>query len=233
VVKKLASGLLLLFAILLVSCGGIKAQENKSFVGLSSGFAIPYGNFKAIDLDGGSFAITGFTANVEGAWFFLPYLGIGASAGMNMNPIWLGALEWAKVLNDPFLNDLSIRSEPFITVTAMAGAYTNIPIWRNFSFSGKLLGGLLYGRTPYQLYKPEYYFTGPPYYEITPAKDYKFSWQAGAGIQYDVSPCVGLLLEGVIMYDKLSFNFRTANGIRTDVHTISLFNTTLGVRIKI
>lgn len=211
----------------------LRAQEKESFAGISSGFAIPYGNFRATNLDDGSFAITGFAVNVEGAWFFMPKLGVGGSAGLNLNPLWLGALEWAKVVNDPFLNDLSIRSEPFITVTAMAGAYTKLPVWRNFSFTGKLLGGLLYGRTPYQLNKPEYFFAGPPYYEITPAQDWKFSWQAGAGIQWDVSPCVALLLEGVIMYDKLNFDFLTANGIRTDTHTIALINTSLGVRIKI
>ena len=120
-----------------------------------------------------------------------------------------------------------------VLLTAMVGGYTKIPVWRSFSFTGKLLGGLLYGRTPYQLYKPQYFFNGPAYYEITPAKDWKFSWQAGAGIQWDVSPCVGLVLEGVVLYDKLNFDFRTASGIRTDTHTISLVNTSLGVRIRI
>jgi len=232
-VKKHLSIVLVVILLLPLTCLRSTAQEKESFAGISAGFAIPFGNFRSTSLDGGSFAITGFNVNVEGAWFFKPKIGVGASVGLNMNPLWLGALEWAKVLNDPFLNDVSIRSEPFITATAMAGAYTQIPVWRNFSVTGKLLGGLLYGRTPYQLYKPEYYLVGPDFYEITPARDYKFSWQAGAGIQYDVSPCVGLLLEGVVMYDKLSFNFRTANGTRTDIHTIALLNTTLGVRIRI
>lgn len=218
---------------LTLNTGGIIAQEKESFAGISAGFAIPYGNFSSAVIPGGSFAITGLAVNAEGAWFFAPKFGVGASVGFQMNPIWTEAQEWVRVLNDPFLNDLSIRSEPFITVTAMAGGYTRIPIWRNFSFAGKFLGGLLYGRTPYQLHKPEYFFSGPAYYEITAAKDWKFSWQAGAGIQYDVSPCVGLLLEGVIMYDKLSYNFLTAQGIRTDIHTIALINTSLGVRIKI
>ncbi len=211
----------------------IIAQEKESFAGISAGFAIPYGNFSAAVLPGGSFAITGLAVNAEGAWFLTPKFGIGASVGFHMNPIWTEAQEWVRIQSDPFLYYLSIRSEPFTTVTAMAGGYTKLPIWRNFSFTGKLLGGLLYGRTPYQLHKSKYIFLGPSYYEITPAKDWKFSWQAGAGIQYDISPCVGLLLEGVIMYDKLSFDFRTADGIRTDIHTIALINTSLGVRIKI
>jgi hypothetical protein len=224
---------LILIFLLVILHGSLKAQEKPSFAGISSGFAIPYGNFRSTSLDGGSFALTGFAINAEGAWFFLPKWGVGASAGFNMNPLYLGPLEWEKVLNDPFLQDVSIRSEPFMTFTAMAGMYTRLPVWKQFFFTGKLLGGLLYGRTPYQLYKPTYFMVGPAYYEITPAKDWKFSWQAGAGILYDISPCVDLLLEGVIMYDRLSFNFKTASGMRTDVHTIALINTSLGVRIKI
>lgn len=208
-------------------------QEKTSFVGINAGVSIPYGKFRSTDLEDGSFALTGMNVNMEGAWYFLPKLGVGASVGFNLNPVDVSSLGWEKVINDPFLNDLTIRSDPYLTVTAMAGLYTKLPIYKTLYFSGKLLGGLLYGRTPYQLYKPEYFLAGPDYYEITSAQDWKFSWQAGAGLIYDVSPCIGLILEGVIMYDKLSFNFRTANGTRTDVHTISLINTTLGVRIKL
>ena len=210
-----------------------RSQDNPSFVGLNAGFSIPYGKFRSTDLEDGSFALTGMNVNAEGAWFFSPKLGVGASGGFNLNPVYVSALGWAKVQDDPFLQDVTIRSDPYLTVTAMAGMYTKLPVYKNFYFSGKLLAGLLWGRTPYQLHKPEYFATGPDYYEITSAKDWKFSWQAGAGIVYDLSPCVSLLLEGVIMYDQLSFNFNTANGIRTQVHTISIINTTLGFRIRI
>lgn len=209
------------------------AGEKQAFAGISAGFSIPYGNFRATVLPEGSFALTGLNVNAEGAWFFIPKLGVGAAAGFNLNPVYVSALGWAKVVNDPFLNDVTIRSDPYLTITAMVGLYTKLPVYKKFSFSGKLLGGLLFGQTPYQLYKPEYFMVGPPYYEITSARDWKFSWQAGAGIVYDISPCVGLILEGVIMYDKLSFNFLTGSGTRTDVHTIALINTTLGIRINI
>lgn len=206
-------------------------QDNPSFVGLNAGFSIPFGNFRSTDLEDGSFALTGMNVNAEGAWFFNPKLGVGASAGFNLNPVYVSVLGWEKVQNDPFLQDLTIRSDPYLTVTAMAGLYTKLPVWRKFFFRGKVLGGLLYGQTPYQLYKPEYFIQGPDYFEITSAQDWKFSWQAGAGIQYDISPYVAVILEAVIMYDQLSFDFNTANGIRTDVHTISLVNTTLGFQI--
>lgn len=232
-VKIRTAFFLTLFLFLSLWNKNLIAGEKEAFAGLNVGFSFPYSNFRAIVLPEGSFAENGFSMNAEGAWFFMPRFGIGASAGFNLNPVYVSALGWAKVLNDPFLNDLTIRSDPYLTATAMAGLYTKLPVYKKFAFSGKLLGGLLFGQTPYQLYKPEYFLAGPPYYEITSARDWKFSWQAGAGVVYDVSPCVGLILEGIIMYDKLSFNFRTANGTRTDVHTIALINTTLGIRINI
>jgi hypothetical protein len=224
---------ILLVGFLVVLILPVGSQPGNSFVGFNAGMAFPYGKFRATTLDEGSFAMNGFSFYGEGAWFFRPKFGIGASAGFNLNPVDVTALGWAKVQDDPFLQDVTIRSDPYLTITAMGGGYTKIPLWRNFFFSGKILGGLIYGETPYQLYKPEYFIFGPPYYEITPAKNWKFSWQAGAGIQYDVSPYIGLVLEGVILYDQLAFDFQTANGIRTDIHTIALINTTLGVRIRL
>lgn len=209
------------------------SQETPSFVGFNAGLSIPVGKFRETSLEDGSFALTGMNVNAEGAWFFMPKLGVGASVGFNLNPVDVSSLGWEKVKDDPFLNDLTIRSEPWLTITAMAGAYTKLPLYKDFFFTGKLLGGLLWGETPYQLYKPEYFATGPDYYEITSARNWKFSWQAGAGIQYDISPCIGLILEGVFMYDQLDFAFSTANGTRIDTHTISLINTTLGLRINL
>jgi len=209
------------------------AQEKPSFAGLGAGFSIPYSKFRSTNLEDGSFALTGLSVNAEGAWFFKPRIGIGGNAGFNLNPVYVSALAWAKVQDDPFLEDLTIRSDPYLTVTAMVRFYTKIPVYKQIFVTGKLLGGLLYGKTPYQLYKPQYFLAGPSYYEITSAKDWKFSWQAGAGIQYELSPCIGLVIEAVIMYDQLSFNFKTASEIRTDVHTISIINTNFGIRIRI
>jgi opacity protein-like surface antigen len=217
----------------IVASRDLHAQVKNSFFGINTGASFPIGDFKSTELNTGSFAITGLTVNMEGAWFFLPYLGVGASAGFNLNPLDVGALEWETYNIDPFLNDISIRSEPFFTVTAMAGAYTICPVYKKVSVTGKLLGGLLFGNTPYQLYKPEYFLFGPPFYEKTSAQDWKFSFQAGAGIHYDVSGCIGLIAEATILYDKLNFNFNTSQGIRTDVRTIAMINTTIGFRIKI
>jgi hypothetical protein len=223
----------LLFVLLSFGIFSLAAQDKPSFIAIRSGVSIPYGKYHATTLDGGSFTTAGFNASAEGAWFFHPKFGIGASAGLNFHPVDVYRLGWEKVQQDPFLDDLYIRSDPYTIITAMAGFYSQLPIVKKFSFTGKLLGGLLWGKTPYQLYKPEYFLVGPPYYEITSSKDYKISWQAGIGFRYDISPCFGLVLDADIFYDKLIFGFNTALGTRYDEHIISFINTTLGVRFDL
>lgn len=209
------------------------SQEKPNFFGVRAGVSIPYGKYKSYDLEERSFAITGLNISSEGAWFFHPNIGVGASVGFNLHPINVSSLGWEVLQADPSMEDLTIRSEPYQIITAMGGIYTQIPIKEKFSFTGKLLGGLLYGKTPYQLYKADFFTAGMVYYELTSAQDWKFSWQAGAGFLYEISPCYGLVVDAEIMYDKLSFDFYTSDGTRTDVRTISFINTTFGVRFKL
>jgi hypothetical protein len=209
------------------------SQKNPSFIAIRGGASIPFGKYHEKSLDGGSFTLTGFNASAEGAWFFHPKFGVGATAGINFHPVDVGVLGWEKVQADPFLDDLYIRSDPYRIITAMAGFYTQLPIKGKFSFTGKLLCGLLWGQTPYQLYKPNYFLIGPAYFEITPATDYKFSWQGGIGLRYDISPCFGFVIDAEMIYDELKFNFTTGSGNRIDERIISFINTTMGIRFNL
>jgi len=209
-------------------------QEKPSFIGVRSGVSLPFGEYHKKSLDGGSFTLTGFDVSAEGAWFFHPKFGVGASFGVNMHPVDVQLLGYEKVQSDPFLEDLYIRSNPYLIITGMGGLFVQLPIKNKFSFTGKALCGLLYGETPYQLYKPEYFMTGPDFYEITPSKDWKFSWQAGFGLRYDITPCYALVFDTEMVYDQLTFGFTTGSGnTRYDVKTISFINTTLGVRFNL
>lgn len=230
---KLAKFRLILLGSLLLVTGINYAQKKPSFIAIRGGASIPFGQYTYKNLESGSFTLTGFNISAEGAWFFKPKFGVGASAGLNFHPVDVGPLGWEKVLDDPFLEDVYIRSDPYVMMTAMAGFYTQLPIKGKFHFTGKILGGLLWGQSPYQLYKPQYYMTGPSYYEITSATDWKFSWQAGAGIRYDISPCFGLVFDSEIFYDELGFSFNTSTGTYTDKRIISFVNTTLGIRFNL
>ena len=99
------------------------------------------------------------------------------------------------------------------------------------SLHGKLLGGVMWAKTPYQLYKPEYFLVGPDYFEITSSKDRSPMILVGAGIQVEVSPCIAFRVEGEYQYSKLVFGFNSATGPRYEYRTISFVNTTLALII--
>jgi opacity protein-like surface antigen len=211
----------------------VQARDKQSFVGLRSGISIPIGGYAAKELDGGSFTQAGFNVTIDGAWFFKPKFGIGGSVGLNLHPVDVVALSGERINSDPFLNNVVIRSEPYKIITAMGGVYFQLPFGNGFSFSAKLLGGLLYGKTPYQLYKPDYYLLPNNWAEITSAQDWKFSWQTGFGLRYNLSSCIDLIFDTGLFYDQLAFNFNTFSGLRTDTKTIAFINTTVGFRINL
>ena len=203
------------------------SQNKYSYVGLKGGLSIPVGPYKAKDLETGCFTELGFTVSVEGAWYFKNYLGVGGQFGLNFHPVDVRSLGWEKVINDPFLNDLTIRSDPYQIITGAVGLFSRWDFWKVLSLHGKLMGGLMWAKTPYQLYKPEYFLVGPEYFEITSSKDRNFMGIAGAGIQVEVSPCIAFRAEAELQYSEMVFGFNTALGPRYEYRTISYINTSL------
>ena len=116
------------FIILILGVNNLEAQDKPSFFGIRSGVSIPYGKYHATDLDGGSFTTTGFNVSAEGVWFFHPKFGIGASAGLNFHPVDVYRLGWEKVQEDPFLEDLYIRADPYMIITRLLVFYHHFQI---------------------------------------------------------------------------------------------------------
>jgi hypothetical protein len=209
----------------------VRAQDFPSFVSIRSGVSIPVGDYAFKELEGGSYAQPGFNVTLGGAWFFKPKFGVEAIASMNLHPVDVASLGRSKVDADPFLLDVTIRSDPYLIITSMIGPAVQLPLGGRFSIKGKFLGGLLYGKTPYQLYKPEYFGVNAPWSEITSSQDWKLSWQAGIGLAYYLS-CVGFVFDTEIIHDQLEFMFNTAGGgVRIDYKTISIINATLGIHL--
>jgi hypothetical protein len=175
----------------------------------------------------------GFTAGAEGAWYFKPWLGVGGQFGIHFHPVDVRSLGWEKVQDDPFLQDVIIRSDPYQIITGTIGLYSRWNFWKVLSLHGKILGGVMWAKTPYQLYKPEYFLTGPEYFEITSAKDRNLAGGLGAGIQVEAGGCIAFRLEGEYYYSKMVFAFRTAGETRLDYRDISFVNTTLALVIKL
>lgn len=207
------------------------AQDHPSYISLQSGVSLPFGGYSSTTLDEGSFTQTGFNVTIEGAWFFSRHFGTGISAGLNLHPVDVSALGRAQVNNEPFLTDVIIRSEPYRIITVMPGIFAGFQFSEQWQFNGKIVAGLLHGKTPYQLYKPNYYLLPDEWKEITSTRDYKFSWQAGVSIVYQISSCVGISLNGSILYDELQFTFQTVRGSRTDNRPIGMINLMAGLNI--
>lgn len=206
------------------------SQDKPSFVGIQAGPSIPIGKYSAIELPDGSFTTTGFNTSLEGAWFFLPWMGVGGQAGMSFHPVDVRSLGYEKVIEDPFLDDVTIRSDPYRNYTFYAGVYFEWPLVQRLSLTSKALGGMLLSYTPYQLYKANYYLIGVKWYEITSAGDFEYSFLAGTGLKYSLKNCIGFTLNGEFTYNQADFDFTTSDGsIRTDVRVISYLNVVLGV----
>lgn len=221
----------LFFLILLIS-GTIQAQEKPSFFSLLAGTSLPVGGFHSKELPDGGFALPGMNVSMEGAWFFKPWIGVGAQAGIYFHPVDIRTLGYEKVIADPFMDDVYIRSNPYMTIAANAGLFFNFPLIQRLSLTAKTLGGMMYSETPYQLYKAEYYLVGEQWYEITASGDYEFSFLAGAGLRYNLKSCIGFVLNTDFTYNVLDFDFITLGGdIRTDKKIISYIDISAGLVI--
>lgn len=219
----------ILLSILIVSLQISSAQQLQSFAGIRSGISFPVGGYKSTTLDEGSFAQAGFNVTAEGAWYFSKHLGIGLSAGLNLHPVDVASLGRAQVNREPFLTNVMIRSEPFRVITVMPALFAGHRITGKLTLFGKLGAGLLYGETPYQLYKPDYYLLPDEWEEVTRASDQKFSWQGGLGITWEISSCAGVTLQSDVIYDTLEFTFYTASGPRADSRQIAMINLLAGI----
>lgn len=222
--------ILLLFVFLLGKGFG---QDSPSFFGISAGVSFPVGDYSRNSLDVGCFTQTGYNVTAEGAWFIISDFGMGASVGVNLHPVDIEALEKEKIGQDKFLESLTIRSEPYTIMTIMGGPYFRQRLFTRFKLSGKINGGVVYGRTPYQLYKTRYFQTGPDYYEITSARDWNLGGQASLGLRYEISPCFALVAEGEFTYSQLDFTFNSALGQTVNHRVITILNTKLGLRVNL
>ncbi len=200
---------------------------------LQGGASKPILDFSSTNLQKGSFALTGFATSAELKVITNNKLGGFIQGGVQLLPVDVGSLGYEKVKADPFLQDLYIRSDPFKVLHLLAGPLYQIPLWKSFFFEGQLGAGVFFSSTPYQLYKPSFFFMGPPYYEITPSKDVSFAYGASVKAIYDLTPCYQIAIASQFMNSKASFDFESATRVRTDVRNISLLNTSLSLILKL
>lgn len=226
--------LVILVATLLVSMKsqGLLAQQD-IYISLNSGVSFPVGQFSGTTLNEDSFAKPGISFGAEAVWFFHPFIGIGIEGNINNNPLDVTKLTSEKFKEDPFLEELSIRSESFKTTTFSGGVFGRYGINKKWTAHVKILAGFMRCHTPYQLYRTQYFQVGPTYYEITSSRDDAFVLIPGIGIQYLFSRGIGFKLDGEFQSQQMSFPFQTSSGITHKERKVSYFQLILGMLIKI
>jgi len=209
-----------------------RSQEHKSFIGYRMGPSFPQGKYYLNDLDQGSYANPGMNFSIEGAWFFKPFLGVGAEISENLHPIDVDNLAYDKVIADPSLESLNLQSEPYEVRTYMAGIYFRWPIYKEKIFiQAKGMGGMIWMRTPNQLHGARFFMGFEHSWWITSARDTKFTFLAGTGIEYYLFDRVGLILNVEYTQAKMEFTFYTGNDSYIKTHYVSYLNTALGISI--
>lgn len=209
------------------------AGDGKSFVSLRTSYSLAIGEYSENNLDRGCFTTNGMSFGAEGAWFFWKNLGVGLDVNYSLHSVDAIALATEKVRVDPFLTDLTVRSDPFSIFTIMTGLYYSVRLTEKFSLQPKLMGGIMYGKTPFQLYEPTYFMAGPEYYKITSSHDYGPAIKTGLLMIYNVSDCISIGLSSDLTYSALSFGFIVSGDLEYRNRKISYIDLGLQLIIKL
>jgi hypothetical protein len=226
--------ILRLFILFLFLPASSISQKGNSYIGWTSGISVPVGKYASKQLDGGSFAQPGWNVSMEGVWFLHNKIGFGLQAGYYAHPVDVRSLSNQKVLDDPFLEDLSIRSDPYRALTFTGLVHYSIPVSKQISFTPKAGGGILYGFSPYQLNKAVYFLIGSQWTEKTSTRDWAGYVTAGGMFRLSISSCIDLLLKTEYGYGTLRYLFLTGTGdIREDVHRFMVVDVAAGFTINL
>ncbi len=202
--------LLILFFLSIISIGN--SQESKSFFTLKGSYSIPVGDFAAYDLEKGCFTTEGISVGAEGAWYVYKNIGIGANFSYSLYSVDAIGIANKKIEDAILLNELYVRSDPYQIITTMAGVYYAVRVKERFRIEPKLLAGVMFGKSPWQLYEQELYLLGESYYKITSSKARSFAFKAGVSIKYELSSCVALSLFADYSQSDLSYGFYSSSG---------------------
>jgi hypothetical protein len=227
----------LTFLIVLLHMVGIGQTENQPadmvHLRFSAGLSVPVLDYTSNDLSKGCFTQPGLALSALFDWRLRRQISIGLEASVFQHPVDVSSLGAAKVLNDPFLQDLYIRSDPYRLIGLFPRISYGFLLRDKVRLSVNGAVGPMWSRTPYQLYKPEYYATGPPYYEITESRDLSLAYGMGVEAAFYVHPYLNFLLSMDMKETRAAFGFLTASGIRTDHRRINFFNISAGLHLTL
>jgi hypothetical protein len=217
--------------ILLLSISAF-SQSDKFYIDISSGLALPMGKYSSQDLTEGSFTEPGGSLLINFNWLAKPPFGLRVLISGVMNPVDVASLGWVRVAADPFLSDVSIRSDPYVALNAMGGVFYEKEIIRKINIQAGINAGVMEVKSPYQLHKPKYFLFGPEYFEITTASDYAFAYQFSLDFEYKIRDSWSLIIHSSYNNAVAEFTYWTANEIRVHRKPINYLLANFGFRLK-
>lgn len=217
-------------ASLLLWSSSFAARSQTAFVELSGGLSMPLPPYSSPDLSQGCFTQPGFGLSFAVGTSLWRNLGAMAYGGYLLHPVDVSALGYQKLQADPFLSNLTIRSEPYRILAFMGGPFFQLPASKKLRLQGAPMAGWFSSRSPYQLHKTSYFMPGPSFYEITTSLDRSFAWGLTTLCSYRLTSCYEIGLGADFLTSKARFRFFRPDGsVRTDVKKINLLNIKLGI----
>lgn len=201
---------ILIISLLIIIFNSGKAQNDSDFRWhgiITSGISLPLGEFSKNELSEGSFAKTGLSLGLKMEYGLNKKINIYSEINFLLHPVDASALATAEVADDPFLLDLYVRSDPFSSYNALVGISHSLSINQKFKLMPNIGAGWMWAKTPYQLYKPEYYLVGPDFFEKTSAKDNSFVWKIGFDASYEFNKFVAIQIDASYYNSSMKFLF--------------------------
>ncbi len=207
------------------------AQYANTVVGIRGGIIIPWSGFRSgINTLTKGFASNGGNLTAEVAYFYTNSFGIGAMIGGTLVPVDEKAFANQYMNSDSRFSSVIIKAEDYYTVSLMPGLFFDLPItYSPVSFSGKILGGLYWVRSPNILYTYEY--ANAASIEIFQGSEKKanFAIYVGGGIKVKVWEHMGISLDLDYVGSKFNLKYNNLYGEGTNRRHIAYFSLTTGI----
>ncbi len=231
IMNKITVSFFLLIA--LGALNDVRAEGDKLNIALRSNLSMPLGKYGSNNIDGGSFTQLGLSFGVDAKWFFSEKIGAGIDFNQSFHPVNASQLATAMVADDPFLSDVNVRSDSYSISTILFGAYASFTVSRRININPKLLTGIMFGKTPFQLLEPTYFLVGPDYYKITSSKDAGLAFKGGLSLKYSFNDFVAIDFNTDLTYSRLKFGFNDYSGVYYTEKNIIFLNLGIGLVISI
>jgi len=199
----------------------------KSFMSLTMGSSIPVGSFsETVDIYSDGFAGSNFVINFDGAYFFMPVVGVGGTFSFGSsygggesleNALYDDIIEKFPILSVPVDPGYSFDAGKWNYVNLMAGPQISIPL-NNINIDFKALGGLSFIFVPSRDISIE--LDNGEFQSSTQGDEFNFGYVLGTGVRFGVGRGTGIRLALDYYHSKptlVTNNSYTSNNIPHDL----------------